>query len=62
MHCADTAIWLASAAPDQLGISRLWHDRRPRRVRLLGGTEVLDALLACQLLGNLDAEVSAPRG
>ena len=58
---ADTAIWLASADPDQLGSGRFWHDRRPRRVRLLGGPARADEVLARQLWDQLDAQVCAVR-
>jgi len=59
---ADTAIWLASAGPNQLGSGKFWHDRRPRRMRLFGGPAGPDAQLAGQLWDQLDAQVSAARG
>ena len=58
---ADTAIWLACASPELLGSGTFWHDRRPRRVRLLGGPAQADEVLARQLWDQLDAEVCAVR-
>jgi len=59
---ADTAIWLASADPDLLGSGRFWHDRRPRRVHLLGGPPSGDDLLARQLWERLEAQITARGG
>jgi dehydrogenase/reductase SDR family member 12 len=56
---ADTAVWLACADSELLGSGRFWHDRRPRRVRLLGGPGARDELLARQLWDKLEAQVSA---